>query len=124
MKITVMKNGIVMGLFLALIMGNAFAHTNSKELVGTWNYQAPNAPYQYAKGKLIFTDNGEKLEGVIKLGSYEIKMNNLKVEKDNISFEAYVEGEYVTIKAKIDKKTLTGTAKYSEGTIEVKGEKE
>ena len=124
MKRLVVKNGIVLGLFLAMIVGSVFAGTTSKELVGTWNYEAPYAPYEYSKGKLIFTENGEKVEGKIKIGEYAIDMRNVKIEGEEVSFGAYVEGEYVSIKFKIEKTKFTGTASYSEGSIEVTGEKE
>ena len=124
MKRVVLKSGIAMGLFLAMIVGSVFAAPNGKDVVGTWNYDAPYAPYEYSKGKLVFTENGDKVEGKIKIGSYEIDMRNVKVEGNDISFGAYVEGEYVSIKMKIDKKKFTGTASYSEGSIEVTGEKE
>lgn len=124
MKRIVLKSGIALGLFLAMIVGNVFAAPNAKDVVGTWNYDAPYAPYEYSKGKLIFTESGDKVEGKIKIGSYEIDMRNVKVEGEEVSFGAYVEGEYVSIKMKIDKKKFTGTASYSEGSIEVTGEKE
>jgi hypothetical protein len=124
MKRIVLMNGIVLGLFLAMVVGNVFAATNAKDVVGTWNYEAPYAPYEYSKGKLVFTENGDKVEGKIKIGSYEIEMRNVKLEGENISFGAYVEGEYVSIKMKVDNKKFTGTASYSEGTIDVTGEKE
>lgn len=120
----VVKNGIVLGLFLAMIVGSVIAGTTSKELVGTWNYEAPYAPYEYSKGKLVFTENGDKVEGKIKIGEYAIDMRNVKVEGESVSFGAYVEGEYVSIKFKIEKTKFTGTASYSEGSIEVTGEKE
>jgi hypothetical protein len=63
MKKMVVKNGIATGLFLAVIIGSVVAGTASKELVGTWNYEAPYAPYEYSKGQLIFTENGDKIEG-------------------------------------------------------------
>ena len=124
MKSLVVKNGIVLGLFLALIVGNAFAEGKAKDVVGTWNYEAPYAPYEYSTGKLVFAENGDKLEGKIKIGEYEIEMRNLKADGSEISFGAYVEGEYVSIKATLKKGKLTGTANYSEGSIEVTAEKE
>ena len=124
MKSLVVKNGIVLGLFLALVVGNSFAATKAKDLVGTWNYEAPYAPYEYSTGKLIFTESGDKIEGKIKIGEYEIDMRNLKVEGDKVSFGAYIEGEYVKIDATVKKKALSGTASYSEGSMEVTAEKE
>ncbi len=124
MKSLLVKNGIVLGLFLALVVGNAFAAGKAKSVIGTWNYEAPYAPYEYSTGKLIFTESGDKLEGKIKIGEYEIEMRNVTVDGNEISFGAYVEGEYVTIKATLAKSKLTGTASYSEGSIEVTAEKE
>ncbi|MCG8309011.1 MAG: hypothetical protein MI975_16565 [Cytophagales bacterium] len=124
MKSLVVKNGIALGLFLALVVGNAFAAGKAKDLIGTWNYEAPYAPYEYSTGKLIFTENGDKVEGKIKIGEYEIDMRNVKVEGDKVTFGAYVEGEYIKVDATVKKNSLTGTVSYSEGTMEVTGEKE
>lgn len=124
MKSLVVKNGIVLGLVLALFVGNAFATVKAKDIVGTWKYEAPYAPYEYSSGKLIFTENGEKVEGKIKIGEYEIEMRNVKVDGAKVEFGAYVEGEYVSIKVEIKKNTLSGTASYSEGSLEVTAEKE
>lgn len=121
MKNLVVKKGIVLGVFFALVFGNVVAA--EKDVVGVWNYEAPSAPYEYATGKLIFTENGEKLEGKIKIGEYEIEMKSLKVDGSKIEFGAYMEGEYISIKAEIKKNTLAGTANYSEGSMEVTGEK-
>ena len=123
MKSLVVKNGIVLGLFLALVVGNAFAAENAKDLVGTWNYEAPYAPYEYSTGKLVFTEAGDKVEGKIKIGEYEIDMRNVKVEGEKVTFGAYIEGEYVSLKITVKKNTFTGTASYSEGSMEVSGEK-
>lgn len=124
MKSLIVKNGMIFGLFVALFAGNAFASGAANEVVGTWNYEAPYAPYEYSTGKLIFTESGDKVEGKIKIGEYEIEMRNVKVDGDNVSFGAYVEGEYVSIKIAVKKAAFTGTASYSEGSMEVTGEKE
>jgi len=124
MKSLVVKNGIVLGLFLALVVGNAFAAEKAKDLVGTWNYEAPYAPYEYSTGKLIFTEAGDKVEGKIKIGEYEIDMRNVKVDGEKVSFGAYIEGEYVSLKITLKENTFSGTASYSEGSLEVSGEKE
>ena len=72
---------------------------------------------------MIFTENGDKLEGKIKIGEYEIEMRSLKVDGAKVEFGAYVEGEYVKINAEIKKNALTGTVSYSEGSMEVTAEK-
>ena len=107
-----------------MIVGSAFTVVKTKDVVGTWNYEAPYAPYEYSAGKLIFSENGDKLEGKIKIGEYEIEMRNVKSEGEDVSFGAYVEGEYVTIKITVAKDKFKGTASYSEGSLEVTGDKE
>ncbi len=124
MKGTMVKNGIVAGLLLVIMFAGHLVEAKAKDVVGTWNYEAVSAPYEYSKGKLIFLENGDKVEGKIKIGNYEIEMKNVKVEGQDVTFGSYVEGEYISIKIKISEKTFSGTASYSEGTIEVKGEKE
>jgi hypothetical protein len=64
------------------------------------------------------------VDGKIKIGQYEIQMRDVKLEGDVVSFGAYVEGEYITVKINVAKKEFTGTASYSEGTIDVTGKKE
>ena len=120
----VIRNGIMLGLLFALLLGNAFAEEKTSDIVGTWNYEAPTAPYEYSKGKLIFIEKGDAVEGSIKLGENSIQMRNLKIEENEVSFGIYLEGEYISIKAKMDKKAFSGTATYSEGSVALKGEKE
>lgn len=124
MKSLVAKSSIVLGLVFVMVIGNAFAVSAPKDVVGTWKYEAPYAPYEYSTGKLIFTEKAGKVEGKIKIGEYEIEMRNVKVEGTKVAFGAYVEGEYVSIKIEIKKKAFSGTAAYSEGSMEVTGEKE
>jgi len=122
MRNSMVKYGIVLGLFLAISAGMAMA-TAPKDVVGTWSYEAPYAPYEYSSGKLIFTEKDGKLEGVIKIGEYDIDMRNVKLEGETLSFGSYVEGEYISVKVTIKKDELNGTASYSEGSIEVKAKK-
>lgn len=123
MKNLVLKNGIVLGIFLMMVVGNAFATEKTKNAVGTWAYEAPTAPYEYSKGKLIFTEKGDELAGKIKIGNEEIAMRNLKADGENISFGTYVEGEYVSIKITFKKNDFSGTANSSEGAIKLIGKK-
>ena len=104
MRNLVVKNSILLSLLIVFIVGNSFAANSVKDAIGSWNYKAPSAPYEYASGKLIFTKSGDKLEGKIKIGEYEIEMRNVKSEKETVSFGAYVEGEYIDVKINIKKK--------------------
>ena len=96
---------------------------NGSKVVGTWDYSAPSAPYEYSKGQIILTENGDKLEGVVNMNGYEMKLNNIKEENGVLSFSLYVEGEYVSVKLTFKKNKFEGTANTPEGQIEVTGSK-
>ncbi len=115
---------IFSGFLLFLVVSSVYATIDTNKILGTWQYEAKDAPYEYSVGQLIFTENEGNLQGKIKIGDYEIEMRDLKTEGENITFGAYVEGEYVTIKIKPGENLLTGTATYSEGTIDVKAKKD
>lgn len=124
MKSLMLKNGIALGMFLMLVVGNAFASAKANDAVGTWAYEAPTAPYEYSKGKLIITKKGDKLEGKIKIGQEEIAMRNIKSEGEKVTFGIYVEGEYVSIKIAINKNEFSGAADSPDGSIKITGKKE
>ena len=124
MKSLSAKNGIVLGLLMVMFVGSTFAAVKTKDLVGSWNYEAPSAPYEYSSGKLIFSEDGEKLNGKIVIGQYEIEMRNVKIEGDEVKFGAYIEGEYISLTMTPKNNSFTGTANYSEGSLEVTGKKE
>ena len=124
MKSLIVKNGIAMGLILLIAIGSAFASAKNTDLVGTWKYEAPSAPYEYSTGKIIFSEAGDKLEGKLKIGSNEIDLRNVQFEGNEVNFGAYVEDEYIKLKLTVKKGTFTGKASYSEGSLEVTGEKE
>ena len=124
MKSLIIKNGIVLGLIFMIALGNAFAAEINKDLIGTWKYKAPSAPYEYSAGKIIFSESGDKIEGKLQIGSNQIDLRNVTVESNEVSCGVYVEDEYVKLKMTLKKNTFAGTASYSEGTLEVSGEKE
>jgi hypothetical protein len=107
-------------LFAFMFNVTAVAATG-EDVVGTWDYSAPNAPYEYSKGKLIITQGEDKLEGKVDIDGYEMKLNSVKVEEDVLTFSLYVEGEYVSVKLTIKGDSLEGKASTSEGLLEVTG---
>ena len=52
-----------------------------------------------------------------------MKLNNIKLDNDMLTFSLYVEGEYVSVKLTFKKNKFEGTANTPEGTITVTGEK-
>ena len=84
---------------------------------GTWEYVAEHAPEGYQKGTM--TINGKELELVI--GGYQkYSAQDVKVEKDVLSFYTYVEGSRVNVKLEIKDGVVSGTADTEEGKIPIK----
>jgi len=123
MKNLIIKSGIAF-IFLFTVMANMqMAEAAGSKIVGTWDYSAPNAPYEYSKGQIIISETDDKLEGKVSIDGYDMKLNSIKFEKDLLSFSLYVEGEYVSVKLTFKKDKFTGSANTPEGTLEVTGEK-
>lgn len=96
---------------------------SDKQLVGTWGYETPDAPYEYQKGDLIFEMKDGKLIGFVSIDGYKIEMEDIKNGKDKFTCDIYVEGEVVTLDLKFTKKAFSGTATYSEGSLDISGSK-
>ena len=107
----------------ALMLKVSIESVKDDSVVGTWDYEAPNAPYEYSKGQLIITRGEDKLEGKVNIDGYEIKLNSVKVEGDVLTFSLYVEGEYVSVKLTVKGDSLEGKASTSEGLLDVTGKK-
>ena len=110
-------------ILFALMFNVAAVSAKDNDAVGTWDYSAPNAPYEYSKGKLIITQGEDKLEGKVDIDGYEMKLNSVKVEGDVLTFSLYVEGEYVSVKLTIKGDSLEGKASTSEGLLDVTGKR-
>jgi hypothetical protein len=92
--------------------------------VGTWSFNAPDAAYEYSSGDIVIGKEGKEYTAKIVYGeSYEIKGQNVVLEKDQLTFKVYIEGEPINIKGTVTKETINGTATYSEGTISFKAER-
>ena len=110
-------------ILFALMFNVATVAAKDKDVVGTWDYSAPNAPYEYSKGQIIITKGEDKLEGNVNIDGYEMKLNSVKVEGDQLTFSLYVEGEYVSVKLTVKEDSLEGKASTSEGLLEVTGKR-
>ncbi len=88
---------------------------------GSWKFNAPNAPEGYNQGKLVIKKSKDgKYNVQIVFDQYnKLDAENVKVDGNQLSFLAYVEGEAVFIKAETSKKEIKGKASYSEGTLDI-----
>ena len=95
----------------------------TKNLIGTWEYSVPDAPHQYQKGDIIFVKKEGKLEGNLGIGNYKTPLRDLNSKKDRVTCEAYISGENISFDLTFKKNSFTGTASYSEGTLDITGHK-
>jgi hypothetical protein len=101
---------------------NLFAQKKA-DPVGTWSFHAPDAAYEYSSGDIVFAKEGKEYTAKIVYGDYEIKGQDVVLDKDQLTFTVYIEGEPISIKGTVTKETINGTATYSEGTISFKSER-
>ena len=123
MKNYLLKSSLVLTVLMLVsftVIDNAKV---DKSVLGTWEYEAPDAPYEYQNGELTFKMKDEKLTGVVSIDGYKMDLENLKADKNKVSGEVYIEGTSVVLDLEFQKKTFTGTATYSEGSLELSGTK-
>ena len=97
---------------------------SSKNVIGTWEYSAPDAPYEYQAGKIVFEMKEDKLTGYVSIDEYKIEMKSIVEKKNIVTCEAYIEGESVHFEMIFKKESFSGKATYSEGSLELTGARE
>jgi len=121
-----MKKLIILTVLLTIVAGSfdASAKVRKKDVIGDWKYEVPTAPYGFETGILAFFEKNGKLDGELKLtdGS-KISLEQVKLEKDVLSFGLYVEGGFVTVNTKIDGESLTGTVDSPDGELKLTAKK-
>ena len=118
-----MKKGIFTLLLFALCaIFTATGQTNSKNAThtGKWKFEAPYAPEGFNTGTIDVKFAEDKYTTSISFptSGYTLAGEKAKVEKDNLSFTVFVEGQEVVVYLKSDTdKKMTGKAVYFEGEI-------
>jgi hypothetical protein len=122
-----MKKLMILAFVVLAVIGsvNVSLAAGNKDVVGSWKYEVPTAPYGYEKGTLVFTEKEGKLVGEVKFADgYKIEMKNLTYENGELKGGLYVDYEYVSIKAKIEGSKMTGVANTPEGEMKLTAEKQ
>ena len=102
---------------------NLFAQKQA-DPVGTWSFHAPDAAYEYSSGDIVIGKEGKEYTAKIVFGeSYEIKGQDVVLEKDQLTFTVYIEGEPISIKGTVTKETIIGKASYTDGIISFEAER-
>lgn len=114
-----MKNRVIL-LVLLIVMSllpvsNLQAEPKNKHLLGEWLYEVSDAPYGYEKGSLIFAEKDGNTTCVVKLEAGELQVDDLKIDKNKISFSTVVEGNVVKVSLVHEKNKISGTVDSPEG---------
>ena len=114
-------------ILMLVVLAASFTSVNAQKKVdpvGTWTYEADQAPYEYSSGDIVVSKEGKDLKVEIQLGEYyKIKADKVVYDTNVLSFDVYIEGESVSIIANMEKESFEGKASYSDGTIPLKGKK-
>lgn len=110
-------------MILSVVLLSSFAVDNSKNVIGTWEYSVPDAPYEYQEGQLIIEEMDGKLTGYTMMDGYKTDIEDVVAKKNNVTFYLYVESEKVSFDLDFEKKSFAGTVSYSEGELGISGKK-
>lgn len=103
-------------LFSLLLIPQLQAEVKNKPVIGEWIYEVSDAPFGYEKGSLIFSEKDGQTICKIKIEAGELTVNNLKIEKNRITFTTTVDGNSINVELTRKKNKLTGTVDTPEGS--------
>jgi len=117
-----MKKGIVIIMFIVFTLPVLTAQNNQvkNNPVGTWKFEAPYAPEEYASGTIVVGLTDQKHTVTMSFTGSENKLDGEKVKavNDSVLFSIYLEAGDVKVMLKIESDTImSGKAVYSEGEV-------
>jgi hypothetical protein len=123
-----MKRNLLWALLSVFFVVGLTAFTpaaDGNDPVGTWTFNAPDAPYDYQTGDLVITkDKKEYKVKVVFNEYYKMDATNVTFEKEELAFRVYVDTETVYIKCKFNEKgEMVGKAMTSMGDLPLKAKR-
>lgn len=123
MKNLIFKGSLVLTLLVMVSFTGIDSTVNMKHFIGTWAYEAPDAPYEYQEGEIVIAEKDGELMAFASIDGYKIEMEEVATKGDKLTCEALMEGESVMFELVFKKKTFSGTASYSQGSLPITGKK-
>jgi len=119
------KMAMLLTLILAagLSLQSFIADPKEVDPTGTWTFTAPTAPEGYGTGDIVVTKTEAQYKVTLKFGEYAVQGMSVKYDKNILSFQVYLEGEYINIKATWSTAGVKGSASYSEGQVDFTAKK-
>lgn len=84
---------------------------------GMYEYKAAEAPYEYQHGTIELKKTNNQWTANVKVNYQTIAAKEVKVEKNQVQFKLFVEGDAVLVKLTYKADKLTGTASSDEAGI-------
>ena len=109
--------------FILVFMLSLQSFTNPESVLGTWLYQASGTPYEYSQGEIQITKEASVYQVLVSVNYTNIKGQDVKVEKNKISFDIYVEDEKVSVSLIMDGDNLSGEASSYDGVFKLSGKR-
>lgn len=109
-----------------LFSGTIVFAQNKNDVVGTWSYEAPSAPYGYQKGKIIINlDKEKKLIGEVEFqDGYKIKMKDIELKDGKVIFGMNIDYEYIKTEVTVTGEKMEGFVNSPDGKLNVTAKKE
>ena len=100
---------------------------NDKNVIGTWEYNIPEASYEYQNGKLIIEKKEGKLTGHFLSDAENTTIEKVSFKENKLSFIYFfdTEGQEIelTFNLTIDKDKFRGSLSTPEGSMSMTGVK-
>ena len=107
------------GMFFIAFLFMATSAKAENPILGSWLFNASQAPWEYSKGKVIFTqEEGKDIMGKIVFDSgIELRIANITRKEEKITFEAYVEGYPVRTIVDLKDDDMSGHVETPDGNL-------
>ncbi len=118
-----MKKAAILFTLILLVTSFVSANAEPKEyqiILGTWQYSAPDAPYPYNEGTIIFKEVDNKLAGEFNIQGQVLPVKEVIFENDSVTMKFEVEYNPVSTTLKLIDGALVGNADSPNGPITVK----
>nr|AOE10949.1 hypothetical protein [uncultured bacterium]CCF99311.1 conserved hypothetical protein [uncultured Flavobacteriia bacterium] len=127
MKKIISVNLILLVVFVASSFSVSTTLLNDKNVIGTWEYNIPEASYEYQNGKLIIEKKEGKLTGHFLSDAENTTIEKVSFEENKLSFIYFfdTEGQEIelTFNLTIDKDKFRGSLSTPEGSMSMTGVK-
>ena len=109
---------------LVIFQANSIAQSSIKTITGVWIVETPEAPLEYSRGNVTFSEIDGKLTAKIQFPNQQvIPVNEIKTKDKKVIFSLIIEGYLILVELDREGDKMTGKVETPEGTLKVKSER-